>query len=54
MRGLLLDTPGRRELQLVDETGLDTVFADIAALASRCRYRDCRRDTATPGRSWSP
>ncbi|MBN2574407.1 MAG: ribosome small subunit-dependent GTPase A [Deltaproteobacteria bacterium] len=43
--GLLLDTPGMRELQLVDEDGLDAVFADIAALASRCRFRDCRHET---------
>ena len=34
-----------RELQLVDEDGLDAVFGDIAALAVRCRYRDCRHDT---------
>jgi len=43
--GLLLDTPGMRELQLVDEDGLGSVFRDIAALAGRCRYRDCRHDT---------
>lgn len=43
--GLLLDTPGMRELQLLDEDGIDTVFGDIAALASRCRYRDCRHDS---------
>jgi ribosome biogenesis GTPase len=43
--GLLLDTPGMRELQLVDEGGLGSVFRDIAALAVRCRYRDCRHDT---------
>ncbi|MBP2679754.1 MAG: rsgA, partial [Deltaproteobacteria bacterium] len=42
---LLLDTPGMRELQLLDEDGIDTVFGDIAALASRCRFRDCRHDT---------
>lgn len=42
--GLLLDTPGMRELQLVDEDGLDAVFGDIAALAARCRFRDCRHD----------
>ena len=39
--GLLLDTPGMRELQLVDEDGLDVVFGDIVALAARCRFRDC-------------
>lgn len=43
--GLLLDTPGMRELQMVDEEGLGSVFADIAALADRCRYRDCRHDS---------
>ena len=43
--GLLLDTPGMRELQLIDEDGLDTVFEDITALASQCRFRDCRHDT---------
>jgi ribosome biogenesis GTPase / thiamine phosphate phosphatase len=39
--GLLLDTPGMRALELVDEEGLESVFGDIAALATRCRYRDC-------------
>ncbi len=43
--GLLLDTPGMRELQLVDEDGLDSVFGDIAALSALCRFRDCRHDT---------
>ncbi|MDD5224401.1 MAG: ribosome small subunit-dependent GTPase A [bacterium] len=42
--GLLLDTPGLRELQLVDEDGLDSVFEDIAALSEHCRFRDCRHD----------
>lgn len=46
--GLLLDTPGMRELQLVDEEGLDTVFADLEALAAQCRFRDCRHE-AEPG-----
>jgi ribosome biogenesis GTPase len=43
--GLLLDTPGMRELQLLDDDGIDTVFGDIAALASCCRFRDCSHDT---------
>ncbi len=43
--GLVLDTPGMRELQLVDDEGLDALFGDIAALAARCRFRDCRHDT---------
>ena len=40
--GLLLDTPGMRELRLVDDQGLDAAFADIAALAGQCRFRNCR------------
>jgi len=43
--GLLLDTPGMRELALVDEDGLDSAFDDVAALSGRCRFRDCRHDT---------
>ncbi|MBL0277203.1 MAG: ribosome small subunit-dependent GTPase A [Anaeromyxobacter sp.] len=43
--GLLLDTPGMRELQLVDEQGLDAVFEDVAALAAGCRFPDCRHGT---------
>lgn len=41
--GLLIDTPGMRELQLWDsgET-LGDAFADIEALAEGCRFRDCR------------
>ncbi len=40
---LVIDTPGMRELQLwdVDAGALDHAFADIAALAARCRFRDC-------------
>jgi ribosome biogenesis GTPase len=41
--GVLIDTPGMRELQLW-ESG-DTIgdaFADIDALADSCRFRDCR------------
>jgi len=39
--GLLVDTPGMRELALYDEEGLDMVFTDIEALAARCRFADC-------------
>jgi ribosome biogenesis GTPase len=42
--GLLLDTPGMRELQLLDEGGLDRVFEDIEALAHHCHFRDCRHE----------
>ncbi|EMG36742.1 ribosome small subunit-dependent GTPase A [Desulfocurvibacter africanus PCS] len=39
---IVVDTPGLRELGLWGaEEGLDAVFADIAALALECRFRDC-------------
>lgn len=43
--GLLLDTPGMRELQLPDEEGLDQVFEEIYELAAHCRFRDCTHAT---------
>ena len=46
--GLLLDTPGMRELQLVDDAGLEVVFDEVASRAAHCRYRNCRHD-AEPG-----
>ncbi|HYL97649.1 MAG TPA: ribosome small subunit-dependent GTPase A [Blastocatellia bacterium] len=43
--GLLLDTPGMRELQLWEaETGLESAFEEIELLASHCRFRDCTHD----------
>lgn len=40
---LALDTPGMRELGLLDaEGGVASTFEDIEALATRCRFRDCR------------
>lgn len=39
--GLLLDTPGMRELQLLDGEGLATAFDDVAVLAQRCHFPDC-------------
>jgi ribosome biogenesis GTPase / thiamine phosphate phosphatase len=40
--GLLLDTPGMRELGLWDaEEGVRAAFPDIEALAEQCRFRDC-------------
>ena len=44
--GWLLDTPGMRELQLADASaGIADVFADIVALAGRCRFADCAHET---------
>ena len=43
--GLLLDTPGMRELQLWSaDSGLDEAFTDVAELAARCRFNDCSHD----------
>ena len=39
--GLVLDTPGLRELQLWDGGGVDDAFAEIAELAGGCRFNDC-------------
>lgn len=43
--GVIIDTPGMRELQLWDsEQGIAETFPDIEALAADCRFRDCRHD----------
>jgi ribosome biogenesis GTPase / thiamine phosphate phosphatase len=44
--GILIDTPGMRELQLW-ETGESVAgaFADVEAIAEGCRFRDCRHGT---------
>jgi len=47
--GMVIDTPGMRELGLWDvTTGLDLTFADVEGLASSCRFRDCSH-TREPG-----
>ena len=47
--GALIDTPGLRELGLwASQLALDEAFADIAKIATGCRYADCRHD-AEPG-----
>jgi ribosome biogenesis GTPase / thiamine phosphate phosphatase len=44
--GILIDTPGMRELQLWDAAGgIGGTFGDIAALAEQCRFRDCRHES---------
>jgi ribosome small subunit-dependent GTPase A len=44
--GLLVDTPGMRELALYDDhEGVDTAYADLALLAADCRFRDCEHRT---------
>ena len=46
---LILDTPGMRELGLLDaDEGLAATFEDIDALAENCRFHDCGH-TNEPG-----
>ncbi|MCK8043453.1 ribosome small subunit-dependent GTPase A [Shewanella sp. 1CM18E] len=43
--GLLLDTPGMRELQLADcEEGLNETFADLVEYAQQCKFIDCQHE----------
>ena len=44
--GWLIDTPGMRELQLVDVAeALDDVFAEVATFAGQCRFSDCAHES---------
>ena len=41
--GLLIDTPGLREIQLWEgDQGIESAFADVEELAESCRFGDCR------------
>jgi len=44
--GLIIDTPGMRELQLWDaDDGLSQYFDDIENLAKNCRYNNCKHNS---------
>jgi ribosome biogenesis GTPase len=44
--GLVIDTPGMRELQLwVAEEGLEETFEDVTSLFEHCRFSDCRHES---------
>jgi ribosome biogenesis GTPase len=45
--GVVIDTPGLRELQLSDggAEAVGLAFADIEAMAAECRFNDCRHST---------
>ena len=44
--GLLLDTPGMRELQLADcAEGVSETFSDVEELAMHCRFSDCSHES---------
>jgi ribosome biogenesis GTPase len=43
--GVLIDTPGMRELQLVDcADGVAETFADVETLVAQCRFSDCQHN----------
>lgn len=43
--GMIVDTPGIRELQLWDsDEGIPDTFGDIEELAAGCRFNDCRHE----------
>jgi len=43
--GLLIDTPGMREIQLTgDDESIGSTFGDVEALFDQCRFRDCQHD----------
>jgi ribosome biogenesis GTPase len=43
--GLVIDTPGMRELALLDGDGLASAFDDVERVASNCRFGDCAHQT---------
>jgi ribosome biogenesis GTPase len=43
--GIVIDTPGLRELQLAESAaGFDAAYADVEELASGCRFNDCAHE----------
>ena len=42
--GLILDTPGMRELAIWDPDGVDQSFKDIDELAASCRFGNCQHN----------
>jgi ribosome biogenesis GTPase / thiamine phosphate phosphatase len=46
--GMIIDTPGIRELQLLDDEGLHEAFPDITELALRCKFTNCQH-ASEPG-----
>ena len=44
--GLIIDTPGLREVQLWEgEEGLSDAFPEISELAANCKFSDCKHET---------
>ncbi|MBC7458404.1 MAG: ribosome small subunit-dependent GTPase A, partial [Bdellovibrionaceae bacterium] len=48
--GLIIDTPGMRELQMSDHAaGVSDQFPEITELAQQCRFTDCQHQEKQPG-----
>lgn len=43
--GMLIDTPGLREIAVWDIGGTDTLYADIKNLMAQCRFSNCKHQT---------
>lgn len=44
--GLIIDTPGMREIQIIDvDNSLDRTFSDIEELAKSCKFSDCQHNS---------
>lgn len=44
--GVVIDTPGMRELHVLDnETGIENSFSDIDELSKRCKFSNCQHET---------
>jgi ribosome biogenesis GTPase len=39
--GMIIDTPGMREIGLMDDSDLTDAFTDIVELAEKCKFADC-------------
>ncbi len=43
--GALVDTPGLREVGVLDLSGVEEAFADVLEVAGACRFRDCAHES---------
>lgn len=44
-KGIVIDTPGMREIQLLDNTeGIESSFMDIMEISDRCKFNDCKHE----------
>lgn len=43
--GVIIDTPGLREVGLAADAQADDLFSDVVEVAAECRFRDCAHDS---------